>query len=110
MGLLAPLFLLGLVGLAVPIFVHLTERQRSTVVDFPSLMFLRKIPGLLLGASQGPQGIDPEVKMTDDTSPYMRKQSYDDVRRCLRSPMHINVAADAVDDPASSSRGADQTG
>jgi hypothetical protein len=44
MGLLAPLFLLGLVGLAVPIFVHLTERQRSTVVDFPSLMFLRKIP------------------------------------------------------------------
>ena len=44
MGLLAPLFLLGLVGLAVPIVVHLTERQRRDVVDFPSLMFLRKIP------------------------------------------------------------------
>ena len=44
MGLLAPLFLLGLVGLAVPIIVHLTERQRRNVVDFPSLMFLRKIP------------------------------------------------------------------
>ncbi len=44
MGLLAPLFLLGLVGLAVPIIVHLTERQRHDVVDFPSLMFLRKIP------------------------------------------------------------------
>ena len=44
MGLLAPLFLLGLVGLAVPIVVHLTERQRRNVVDFPSLMFLRKIP------------------------------------------------------------------
>ena len=44
MGLLAPLFLLGLVGLAVPIIVHLTEKQRRQVVDFPSLMFLRKIP------------------------------------------------------------------
>ena len=44
MGLLAPLFLLGLVGLAVPIVVHLTEKQRREVVDFPSLMFLRKIP------------------------------------------------------------------
>ncbi len=28
MGLLAPLFLLGLVGLAVPIIVHLTEKPR----------------------------------------------------------------------------------
>ena len=44
MGLLAPLFLLGLLGLVVPILVHLTERQRRNVVDFPSLMFLRKIP------------------------------------------------------------------
>ena len=44
MGLLAPLFLLGLAGLVVPIIVHLTERQRRKVVDFPSLMFLRKIP------------------------------------------------------------------
>jgi hypothetical protein len=44
MGLLAPLFLLGLAGLVVPIVVHLTERQRREVVDFPSLMFLRKIP------------------------------------------------------------------
>jgi hypothetical protein len=44
MGLLVPLFLLGLAGLAVPIVVHLTERQRRNVVDFPSLMFLRKIP------------------------------------------------------------------
>jgi len=44
MGLLAPLFLLGLAGLVVPIAVHLTEKQRRQVVDFPSLMFLRKIP------------------------------------------------------------------
>jgi len=44
MGLLAPLFLLGLMGIAVPIIVHLTEKQRRNVVDFPSLMFLRKVP------------------------------------------------------------------
>jgi hypothetical protein len=44
MGLLAPLFLLGLAGLVVPIIVHLTEKQRRKVVEFPSLMFLRKIP------------------------------------------------------------------
>ena len=35
MGWLAPLFLLGLIGLAVPILVHLTERQRRNVVEFP---------------------------------------------------------------------------
>ena len=44
MGLLAPLFLLGLAGLVVPILVHLTEKQRRNVVPFPSLMFLRRIP------------------------------------------------------------------
>ena len=44
MGWLAPLFLVGLAGLAIPIFVHLRERQRRTVVEFPSLMFLRQIP------------------------------------------------------------------
>ena len=44
MGWLAPLFLLGLAGLAIPVLVHLTERQRRNVVEFPSLMFLRKIP------------------------------------------------------------------
>ena len=44
MGWLAPLFLLGLAGLAIPVLVHLTEKQRRNVVEFPSLMFLRKIP------------------------------------------------------------------
>lgn len=44
MGWLAPLFLVGLVGLAIPIVVHLREKQRRTVVEFPSLMFLRQIP------------------------------------------------------------------
>ena len=44
MGFLAPLFLIGLVGLAVPIVLHLIQRERKQVVQFPSLMFLRRIP------------------------------------------------------------------
>ncbi|HSM61017.1 MAG TPA: BatA domain-containing protein, partial [Longimicrobiales bacterium] len=41
---LVPLFLLGLAGIAIPVVVHLTRRQRRQVVAFPSLMFLEKIP------------------------------------------------------------------
>lgn len=44
LGFLVPLFLVGLIGLAVPIVVHLTRRQRAKVVRFPSLMFLEKVP------------------------------------------------------------------
>jgi len=44
MSFLTPLFLLGLAALAVPVLVHLTQRERKSVVEFPSLMFLRKIP------------------------------------------------------------------
>jgi len=41
---LAPLFLAGLAALAVPVIVHLIHRQRDDVVEFPSLMFVRRIP------------------------------------------------------------------
>jgi len=44
MGFVAPLVLLGLGALAVPIFVHHIQRERKRVVEFPSLMFLRRIP------------------------------------------------------------------
>ena len=44
MSFLTPLFLLGLAALAIPVLIHLTQRERKTVVEFPSLMFLRKIP------------------------------------------------------------------
>ncbi|HEV3486143.1 MAG TPA: BatA domain-containing protein, partial [Vicinamibacterales bacterium] len=44
MSFLTPLFLVGLVGLAIPIVLHLIQRERKNVVEFPSLMFLRKIP------------------------------------------------------------------
>lgn len=41
---LAPAFLAGLAALAVPVLVHLIQRERKEVIAFPSLMFLRKIP------------------------------------------------------------------
>ena len=44
MAFLAPLFLLGLAALAVPVIIHMIQRERKEVVEFPSLMFLRKIP------------------------------------------------------------------
>lgn len=44
MSFLAPLFLTALAAIAVPIFVHLIQRERRTVVEFPSLMFVQRIP------------------------------------------------------------------
>lgn len=41
---LAPLFLIGLVAVAVPVIVHLVNRERRNAVAFPSLMFLRRVP------------------------------------------------------------------
>ena len=44
MTFLNPLFFLGLAAIAVPILVHLIQNERKRVIDFPSLMFVRKIP------------------------------------------------------------------
>ena len=44
MRFLAPALLAALVAIAIPIVVHLVQRDRRRVVRFPSLMFLRKIP------------------------------------------------------------------
>ena len=44
MSFLAPFFLLASAAIAVPIVVHLIQRERSRVVQFPSLMFVQKIP------------------------------------------------------------------
>ena len=44
MSFLAPLFLAGLTALAVPVIIHLINRERREVVHFPSLMFLQRIP------------------------------------------------------------------
>src|SRR5258706_13770161 len=44
MNFLAPAFLAGLAAIAVPVIIHLINRERKVVVDFPSLMFLQRIP------------------------------------------------------------------
>ena len=44
MSFLTPLFLVGLAGLAIPVVIHLIQRERKNVVQFPSLMFLSRIP------------------------------------------------------------------
>src|SRR3954469_9880137 len=44
MSFLSPLFFLGLGAVAIPILVHLNQRERKRVVQFPSLMFLQRIP------------------------------------------------------------------
>jgi hypothetical protein len=44
MWFLAPALLAGLTAIAIPVIVHLVQRERKRVVEFPSLMFLRKIP------------------------------------------------------------------
>ena len=44
MAFLAPLFLIGLGALAAPIVIHMIQRERKEVVEFPSLMFVRRIP------------------------------------------------------------------
>ena len=44
MNFLAPAFLAGLAAIAVPVLIHLINRERKVVVEFPSLMFLQRIP------------------------------------------------------------------
>jgi hypothetical protein len=44
MSFMAPLWLLGLGALAIPVLIHLVQRERKHTVAFPSLMFVRKIP------------------------------------------------------------------
>lgn len=44
LGFLAPLFLVAAAAIAIPVWLHLTHRERKEVVEFPSLMFLERIP------------------------------------------------------------------
>jgi hypothetical protein len=44
MSFLSPFLLFGLGAIAVPILVHLIQRERKRVIEFPSLMFVQKIP------------------------------------------------------------------
>ena len=44
MAFLTPVFLLGLAAIAIPVLIHLIQRERKRVIEFPSLMFVRRIP------------------------------------------------------------------
>jgi hypothetical protein len=44
MNFLTPAFLVGAAALAIPVLIHLINREKRVVVQFPSLMFLHKIP------------------------------------------------------------------
>ena len=44
MSFLAPLFFAALAVLGAPVLIHMIQRQRTEVIEFPSLMFVRKIP------------------------------------------------------------------
>ena len=44
MQFLAPLFLAALAAVAVPLVLHLIQREKREAEPFPSLMFLRQIP------------------------------------------------------------------
>jgi hypothetical protein len=44
MGILAPAFLAGLFAIAIPVVIHMINRERRETIAFPSLMFLRKVP------------------------------------------------------------------
>jgi hypothetical protein len=44
MNFLAPLFFVALAGLAIPVLIHLIQREKKQIQHFPSLMFVRRIP------------------------------------------------------------------
>jgi Aerotolerance regulator N-terminal/von Willebrand factor type A domain len=44
MSFLAPLFFVGLAALAIPVLIHLIQREKKQVVRFPSLMFVQRVP------------------------------------------------------------------
>src|SRR5262245_33877899 len=44
MSFLNPLFLIGLSAVALPIVVHLVRRTKAPRIEFPSLMFVRRVP------------------------------------------------------------------
>jgi hypothetical protein len=41
---LTPLFFVALAGLAIPVLIHLIQREKKQVIHFPSLMFIQRVP------------------------------------------------------------------
>ena len=44
MGVLTPLFFVALAGLAIPVLIHLIQREKKQIMRFPSLMFVQQVP------------------------------------------------------------------
>ena len=44
MSFLAPLFFVALAALAIPVLIHLIQREKKQIVHFPSLMFIQQVP------------------------------------------------------------------
>src|SRR5262245_25545024 len=44
MSFLAPLFFAALAALAIPVLIHLIQREKKQIMHFPSLMFVQRVP------------------------------------------------------------------
>ena len=44
MSFLAPLFFVAFAALAIPVLIHLIQREKTQVIRFPSLMFVQRVP------------------------------------------------------------------
>ena len=44
MSFIAPLFFAALAALAIPVLIHLIQREKKQIIHFPSLMFVQRVP------------------------------------------------------------------
>ena len=44
MSFIAPLFFVALAALAIPVLIHLIQREKKQIMRFPSLMFVQRVP------------------------------------------------------------------
>src|SRR5919106_4551440 len=44
MSFIAPLFFAALAALAIPVLIHLIQREKKQIIRFPSLMFVQRVP------------------------------------------------------------------
>ena len=44
MSFIAPLFFVALAALAIPVLIHLFQREKKQILRFPSLMFVQRVP------------------------------------------------------------------
>ena len=44
MAFIAPLFFVALAALAIPVLIHLIQREKKQILRFPSLMFVQRVP------------------------------------------------------------------